>query len=206
MTSPQVRGPAPVRIVFDGQSMNVWPPAWLYDGAGPYPARLMARHGGVPSATVAISNTSWAALTTTAVTRRDPHARNRQGCTDVLVMSGGQSDIGTGTSGAATYALAAAYADAARGAGFGVVICTTNPAFDPFLDGSQQAQTDAYNAAVTADALGAFDAVADCHSGVLGDGTDPAYFELDRVHLRPYGAAAMAARVAAVLDPILADL
>lgn len=209
MADIQVRGPAPVRIVFDGQSMNLWPPAELsetpyLDGLGPYPARLMRMAGlpGIPFANdIAIINTGWATLLTTAATRLYPQIRNRAGCTDILVMSGGQTDLPDVT-GAQAYTRAVTYADAARAAGFDIIIATTNPGFDPNLNGNMTTKTNDYNTALEADADDAFDVVVSLDAA-LDNFLDTDLFEGDRVHLRSEGAVLMAESVYPVLLSLL---
>ena len=214
MTVSGIRNSAPVRVVFDGQSHNSWPPAELppgtpwADGIGPYPNRLMRYMVGVPWYNAALGGHGWGSLTADASTRLHPQARNRDGCTDVLIMSGGQGDIyQDDCTGAQVYARAVAYAQAARGAGFQYVLVTTMPAFGPggSIDPTPdmlQARID-HNTLMMADAGNDWDGVADWHSHpALADATNTTYFENDFVHFKP-----AAADVAAfIVEPILREL
>ena len=71
MTRAPFRLPAPVRIVFGGQSHNSWPPAELppgtpwVDGRGPYPNRLMDSFGAIPWHNAAHGGHGWAELALT---------------------------------------------------------------------------------------------------------------------------------------------
>lgn len=210
MTAP-FRVPAPWRIVFDGQSHNRWPPAELppgtpwVDGIGPYPNRLMAMLPGVPWHNAAQGGEGWGDLAVDAATRLHPQARNRDGCTDVLIMSGGQGDIyNAGCTGAQVYDRAVAYAEAARAAGFHVVFATTMPAFGPggSIDPTPdmlQARID-HNTLLMADAEGAFNTVVDWHTHpILADATNPTYWETDRAHMKPATADLAASLAAAAL-------
>ncbi len=214
-----VRSPAPVRIIFDGQSHNVWPPPALFDRLGPYPAHLMAGPlAGIPWHTVAQSGTAWGTPATpgtlayTAPARLHTHARNRPGCRDVLVMFGGSTDTfgGGGLTGAQVYARAVDYATRARAAGFhhviGVTIPTTGPegGYGPGrptpAEYAAQAQ---HNALMVAGAGTDFDAVVNLNTSPLNDPADPRYFMADRIHLTGHGARTVAALVHAQLAPLL---
>jgi hypothetical protein len=208
MTRAPFRLPAPVRIVFAGQSHNQWPPFGYGDDLGPYPNRLMRFFPNLPWHNAAHGGHGWAELALTFDDDVVPQARHRDGCTDVLIMSGGQSDIyEDDKTGAETYALAVAYAQAARGAGFQYVLVTTMPAFGPggSIDPTPdmlQARID-HNTLMMADAGNDWDGVADWHSHpALADATNTTYFENDFVHFKP-----AAADVAAfIVEPILREL
>ena len=207
-----IRRSADLRIVFDGQSHNRWPPAELppgtpwADGIGPYPNRLMLRYlPGVPFHNAAEGGHGWGDLAVDAATRLWPQARNRDGCLDVLIMSGGQGDIyNDNCTGQQTYDRAVAYAAAAYDAGFSGVLATTMPAFGPggSIDPTPdmlQARVD-HNTLLMADAEGAFDGVIDWHSHpILADATDTDWWETDRAHMKPATADLAASLVAAAL-------
>ncbi len=214
-----LRSPAPVRLVFDGQSHNLWPPPGLYDRHGPYPAHLMAGPlAGIAWANVAIGNTAWGTPTTpgtlahTAPTRLHRHARNRPGCTDLLVMFGGSTDTfgGGGLTGAQVYARALDYAARARAAGFHHVIAVTIPVTGPEggygpgrpTAGEYAAQTE-HNALMVAGAGTDWDAVVDLTRAPLLDPTDRTYWEADRVHLSGQGARIVAQLVHDQIAPLL---
>lgn len=205
MTRAPFRLPAPVRIVFAGQSHNQWPPFGYGDDLGPYPNRLMRYLPGVPWVNSAHGGHGWAELTPLIPDDIETQIRHRVGHNDVLIMSGGQSDIyEDDKTGAETYARAVAYANAARAAGFHEVHATTMPAFGPggSIDpdaGMLQARID-HNTLLMADASAAFDVVVDWHTHpALADATDTTYFEADRVHFTPGGADVAAHLVAAAL-------
>lgn len=215
MTKFAGRAPAPVRVVFDGQSYNLWPPdVFSTDGLGPMPDRVMSRRG-IPWGNVALGNHGWGTagstdplhLFATIATRLFPQARNRAGCTDVLVMAGGSSDIyADHQTGAAVYARAVAYMTAARAAGFDVVVGVTIPPFAGALApslGDLQAITD-HNTLMMGGSD--FDAVVDVHVPPIDDSTNTTYFENDQVHWRTPGAIAAAAIVRPVIDAVLAGL
>ena len=207
-----IRSSADARIVFDGQSHNRWPPAELppgtpwADGIGPYPNRLMrlvhATGAVIPWHNAAEGGHGWGDLALDAATRLHPQARNLVDCLDILIMSGGQGDIYNDfCTGAQVYDRAVAYAEAARAAGFDLVLATTMPAFGPggSIDPTPdmlQARID-HNTLLMADAEGAFDVVIDWHTHpVLADATDLTWWEADRVHMKPATADLAASLVA----------
>lgn len=207
MTRAPFRLPAPVRIVFAGQSHNEWPPVGYGDDLGPYPNRLMRMPNlaGVPWHNAAHGGRGWNDLAATFTEDVGVQARNRVGCTDVLIMSGGQSDIyEDDKTGADVYDLACDYADTARAAGFTMIMATTMPAFGPGGSinpdaGMLQARVD-HNTLLMADPAGSFDVLIDWHTHpALADATDTTYFEADRVHFTPGGADVAAHLVAAAL-------
>lgn len=204
------RAPAPVRIVFDGQSMNNSP-------APPNNVPTFLMHGrGLPWANVSISGEGWLDLTATVTTRLFPQARNRSGCTDILIMFGGQGDMWNSLpngqqTGAVTYQRAIDYADAARGAGFDKVLIVACPTAGPNVLGTgrptpseSQALID-YNALILANS-GGFDAVADVSVSPFDDATNATYFAIDRTHLTAVGAETAASYIAPELDMLLASL
>lgn len=210
MTKARLRVAAPIRIVFDGQSMNNVPavpnnmPTYLMNGRK------------IPWSNVAISGYGWQDLTPTAATRLFPQARNKMGCIDILIMCGGQGDILNQTpngqqSGATTYTRAIAYANAARGAGFHYILTTTMPAIGPDVLGTgrpnateQQAIQD-YNDLTIANS-GGFDAVADISIAPLNNATNSTYFDIDRTHFKVDGAKVAAALIAPTLNSLLEAL
>jgi hypothetical protein len=203
MAPARLRAPAPVRVVFDGQSFLNWP-------AAPDNVPSVLMHGnGVPWHNVAVDGQGWGVLATTQAARLFPQARPSP-LLDVLVMVGGWSDIVyDGETGEATHAFAVAYADAARAAGFDQVICATIPASGPNILGlgiptsTDYERIDAYNALVMADADGDFDAVVDLAVAPLDDATNATYFLGDKLHFRAAGAAAAAELIRPVLEPFL---
>lgn len=209
-----IRTPAPIRVVFGGQSHNSWPPAELppgtpwVDGIGPYPNRLMRYFAGIPWANTAHGGHGWAELAQTFDVDVRPQARNRPGCIDIFIMSGGQGDIyNDDCTGAETYQRAVAYAQEARDIGFHYVLATTMPAFGPggSIDPTPdmlQARVD-HNTLLMADAEGQFDAIADWHSDpILADATNQTWWESDRAHFKP----PTADLAASIMEPILREL
>lgn len=211
MTRAQLRGPAPVRVVWDGQSHNRVP-------AAPDNAPTRAMTGlGVPWANVANSGWGWESgggvggLAPSAPTRRDPQARGN-GQT-ILMMLGGQGDAtnGSGENGQADaeecYARAERYRDSAYAAGFDLVVGFTYPAIGPDVLGtgrpspSEQAAIDGHNALML-DNADDWAAVVDCRTPPLDDATDPTYYQIDRTHLTVAGAQVLAD----LIRPVLLDL
>lgn len=154
------RGPSPVRVVWDGQSVLLTP-----DDQQRFMVPWRTMLGvGVPHQVVAVPGKGWEApdggLTADAPERLWRQARNRAGTIDVLVINGGQSDILNGASGATTHARAVTYCDAARAAGFAAVLATTMPPLAPsIVGGAWIAPFEAHNALMLAD--GSWDAVVD---------------------------------------------
>ena len=198
------RAPAPVRVVFDGQSLNLVP---IDHPELSFPARVMAGRG-IPWHNAAVSGVGWAWLAGDASTRLFPQARARVGCTDILVMQGGQTDIFLNHTGAEVYDLAVDYAIAARSAGFDKVILTTMPAMGPTTGSPpvptapQWAEALAHNVLVRSNS-GGFDGVADLYQGALTDATNPTYYMGDRLHFVAAGAQVAANIIAPVLDVVL---
>jgi lysophospholipase L1-like esterase len=195
MPRGRFRAPAPVRVVFDGQSMNVIP---SYPDNAPWFA-MSGRN--IPWANVAINGQGWYDLTPTINTRLAPQARNRAGCIDVLVMNGGQGDVlnaspSGGQTGAVCYQRAIDYADLARDIGFQYVILATWSAWGADMLGTgrptpaEAAARSSYNALALANS-GGFDAVADVSVAPLNDATNLDYFQFDRLHLSQDGAKIM---------------
>lgn len=211
MSSPlRARQPAPVRVVFDGQSMLDVPVP-----PNSFPTFLMAGRG-LPWISVGVDGNGWLDLTPTVGSRLYRQARNRAGCTDVLILSGGQGDIlntapNGQQSGATTYSRMVTYANNARAAGFAKVGCTTLPPVGPNVlgtgrpNGTEQTALTDLNVLILANS-GGFDGVADISVAPLDDATNTAYFNVDRTHLTAAGAKAAAAIVAPMLDAILASL
>ena len=208
MTVYAVRSPAPVRVVWDGQSQLRTPVASpdLY-----IPARVMFGTG-VPWHNASVAGTGWEhgtgasdpGLDADADTRLFPQARNRSGCDDVLVLSGGQHDAIWAVTdeltdpGLVAYDALVTYADAARAAGFTYVIATTMPAIASV---PVQAAFDQHNAALLADESN-FDATVDIAVGDLDD-AGSAYFIGGGIHLSAAGAQAAADLISPVLAPFL---
>lgn len=196
MSLAQVRKPSPVRVVFDGQSMNESPP---YPNNSPKWAMLGTN---IPWIEVGIGGNGWQDLTPTINTRLKPQARNRAGCLDILVMNGGQGDRlnspGTGGTTAETcYQRALDYAAAARALGFHKIITVTWPQWGDILFGGDRATVedlavkDAYNQMVLDNAED-WDAVVDCHTPApFTNAADTTYFAIDQLHLNPLGASIM---------------
>ena len=200
MPAAQLRPPHPLRVVFDGQSLNN--PQGDQPAEVAYPAQLMATLPGVPWRTVALDGVSWTLLATTAPARLFSQA---VAATSVLVLMGGTSDIYfEGDSGLKVYQDMRDYAVRARAAGFDKIIGTTiTPAtwFDDFPN-TMPARRVAANAAILADADHAFDAVADVAAGpTLSVKSSPAF--TDGVHYSVAGAAEAAGIVRPVLVPFL---
>lgn len=217
MVRPAYVPPRGIRIVFDGQSMNNTPAA-----PQNMPTYVMATRPYPWTASPAIGGAGWYDLSRTDSptfnpnTRLYPQARTRPGCTDILVMTGGQGDTLNDSpsgqqTGAVAYARAVAYADAARAAGFDKIIMSTSPAMGPNMLGTGRPTTFEatsradYNALVLANS-GGFDAVADISVAPLDDATNLTYFAIDRLHWSPAGAQAAAAIIGPVIDSVIASL
>lgn len=198
----RLRAPAPVRVVWDGQSQLRSPVG------GPFVPDLAMRGSGVPWANVSVSGVGWdvdasggPGLSSTAQTRLFPQARTG---TDVLVLCGGQSDamwsseIDAPDPAQIAYDATVTYTTAARAAGFDTVICCTWPSIHPAYEG-WPALFAAYGDLVQA-SPGPWDAVVDLHVGDLADGTSAAFI-FDGIHLSAHGARL----AAALIRPVLAD-
>lgn len=214
MTKARLRGPAPVRVVFDGQSHNNVP-------APPVNMPTVVMKGlDIPWVNVAISGYGWGSgpsnnggLAGSASVRLWPQVRNRAGCTDILVMCGGQGDILNGSSdsggqtGAVVYQRAIDYADNARAAGFDLILITTSPPIGPDVLGTgrptpeEQQAIDDYNTLILANS-GDFDAVANISVPPLNDATNLTYFQIDYTHFTAAGAQA----AANIIKPVLIGL
>jgi lysophospholipase L1-like esterase len=197
----RLRLPAPIRVVFDGQSHNETP-------APPNSIPDFLMHGrAIPWVEVAVGGAGWDELDPTQAARLFPQVRS--GLTDVLIMNGGQGDVlDLGYTGAQAYTAAVDYKNAAVAAGFDAVLITTQPAFAAGvypITGPMLTARAAYNALVLANS-GGFDAVADISVDPLDDATDTTYFQFDRLHLTAVGAEAAADLIAPALDALLASL
>ena len=196
MTFAPVSGGTPaVRVVFDGQSLNLIPA-----GYPSYPIQTM-KDRSEAYCVVAIAGTSWTTLATTAATRL--HPLGPLATTSVLVMNGGTQDVLDGDSGATIMADAVSYADNARAAGFDFVIITTIPPAAGMTAGQNTARGD-FNTLVMADAGADFDVSVNLLSGALADNTDQNYYAFDQVHWAEGGAKVAADLIKAALDTVLA--
>lgn len=197
-----LRAPAPVRVVFDGQSQLTIPEAPLNAPT------FGMRDSGVPWHNVAVNGTGWEDLLTTQAARLLTQARPDP-LVDILVMVGGWSDIIADTSGEDTHAFAVTYAENARAAGFDHVICATIPVTGPNIYNagiptpSQYDEIDAYNALVMADTAGDFDASVNISTAPLDDATDSTYFIFDRLHFNVPGAVEVGRRLREAIAPFL---
>lgn len=205
MTVARVRAPAPKRVVFDGQSMNLFPSPPF---GTPMPEILMENYSSIPVPweVVAIGDTGWVELEPTFETRTKPQARSRAG--DIIILNGGQSDIyELDRSGAQAYADLTNYIDLCRDAGFETIIVTTPP--DMGLGGAS-GLTSAQNRVdlqilrdlTIANAAGA-DEVVDLFVPPLDDATNTTYFFADLVHVTTAGATAMADLIEPALTPYI---
>lgn len=205
MSRAQVRAPAPVRVVFDGQSMNWFP-------FPPYNMPTFAMSGTqIPYEIVAVSGTGWSELQDTIATRVHPQARNRDGCVDILVMNGGQSDIlDTSLTGAELYDVVVDYATSAKAAGFTHVILATLPDMGADVQGDVGRPTEAeyqviadFNELAIANS-GEFDAVVDISSPPFDDAENPIYYRAeDRLHWTVTGAQEAATRFTEAIVSVL---
>ena len=181
--------------MFDGQSLGLIPGA-----PNNYPTVTMQSFPTWAWTNVHIGAMSWTQLAATQTGRCHVHANT--GLVTVLVMCGGTSDIYVEQdSGATCYADHVAYADAARAAGFDLVVATTLVKADGYGGGAETRRTD-FNTLLLADASNAFDAVADFAADPsLDDPTDTTYY-LDGIHWKIAGAAAAAACMVPVLQSL----
>lgn len=210
MTRAQLRGPAPARVVWDGQSHN-----WLPAPPDNVPTVCMARFPGVPWANIGIDGHGWAALQNRyPISRLTDQARTTG--VDIWVGSGGQSDIlnpagewGGQHTGEQAYELGGDYVAIARAAGFDVAIGIVPPMIGPNVLGvdkptefEAQALADLRDL-IRTDPDGIYDAVVDCSVTPLDDATNGTWFDVDRTHLTPAGAQAMADLIAPALAPYI---
>lgn len=200
MARTLVRSPAPARVVFDGQSLARFPDFPI--SGEPAPRIAMRSFAGVPSTTVAISNTSYDDLLPTFATRVAPQVRPTGG--DIIVLLGGQSNVFAGQSGATCYASMTAYVNACNAAGFATVIACTLPDMGPnvLVPEPYRANLADFNARIRANAAGA-DAVCELHVPPLDDATDTAVFFGDRVHVNAAGAYELSRQLVTSLAPFL---
>lgn len=199
MPPAQLRAPAEVRVVWDGQSYLLAPTV-----GRKVPEQAMAGTG-IPHAVVAVNGQGWVNLTPTAAARVRPQARSGL---DVLVMFGGLSDVIGGYTGTQSYDLAVDYKDQAVGWGFDATIMCTWPAVGPnaagtgFPDAGDQDEIDTYNALVLAN-TGGWDAVVDMSDDPrMNDATDLTYWHPDRLHFTEAGSGV----AAALIRPVLLDV
>lgn len=189
--------PGYTRVLFDGQSLNYSPPQ--VNGENTYPKQAMAGLD-VSWETVAVSGISWTGLLTTDQTRLHPRMQVPK---TILVLNGGQTDLGTdGDSGATALADLESYVAAARAAALGevhVIACTIPPG--NMMTAGEETQRQAYNAGIlTSDA---FDAVADVGAiAQLQDYSNLTYF-YDGLHWTAAGAALAAAVVKPLIEAAL---
>jgi hypothetical protein len=198
MTQVRLRSPAAVRPVWTGQSMNQLPGSPL-----DVPSMATRRAGLTSWRNISIAGAGWEELLDD-----DDHMDNlrdsyRSGRSDILVMNGGQGDvIDFDATGAEAYDLADDYAAAARAIGYsyivGVVWPTFGTAFYPFPDDMRERWDDACDL-YRADALGIFDAIADCSTAPLDDATNLYYYLFDELHLSQFGGYVMAERIATAI-------
>lgn len=205
MATAQLRAPAPVRVVFDGQSHLNIPETY----PAPYHAMLGS---GIPWHNVAVNGQGWGALVADQSTRLFPQARPSP-LVDILVMVGGWSDLVPSAvgpvDGETAHARAVTYAENARAAGFDYVICSTVPGTGPNVlnlgipTTGQYEEIDTYNALVMADTAGDFDASVDISTAPLDDATNGTYYLFDRLHFLNPGAIEVGARLRAAIDTFL---
>jgi lysophospholipase L1-like esterase len=125
----------------------------------------------------------------------------------VLVVWAGTNDIYFGATGAATYALLAAYCAARRAVGFKVVVLTCLPrsnAGTPAGFNTDRATLNTSiraNWATFADALA--DVAADSRIGDDGDELDTTYFDADKVHMNATGYGVIASIVKTAIGTIV---
>ena len=119
-------------------------------------------------------------------------------------MSGGTSNIDAGQTAEEYYEQEVAYAQAAREAGFDLILNTTLPPSSTFT-ASEDERRRAANRLKLDDPAGAFDAVADLAADpMLAKEVDGGY--IDGTHWTEEGAQAAADVVAPVLDRLLAGI
>lgn len=203
-TRTRLRPPAPLRVVFDGQSMLTVP-------APPDDVATLAMAGlGVPWHNAAEAGSGWYEHLADTAEHLAPQARLAHD--DLLVLWGGQADIlddapvGQQT-GAATFQRLVDYATAAAGEGFDALLIVTCPAIGPDVLGTGRPTPTEAQALVDYNALivSTFDpgSVVRCDTAPFDDATDTTYFAADRTHLTAAGAAVAAGRIR---DAILATL
>lgn len=120
----------PVRVIFDGQSLNL---------IGQYPSQLMARYSGIDWVVEAIGSQPWQTLMATSW-RVDRWANMSQ--YSIYMMNGGTSNIFLGTmteSGSAAAAREAAVAQGRKAAGYDYVL---NVTLTPFGGGTAAQETE----------------------------------------------------------------
>ena len=183
--------PTHANVVFDGQSYNLAPSPEVS-----YPAQVMASSDDTWSV-VALADTSWTVLATTADERTRP-----SGGFDVLVMSGGFTDLAREYD-TAEQVLAdeLAYAKAARARGFDAVIVLTIPPSTVLYDRlGQEAQRVEHNRLLLVESTG-FDAVVNIEVPCIDDPLSGCYF--DGTHYTELGAGIVAELVAPVVEAII---
>ncbi len=201
MVQIALRSPgAPVRFVFDGQSLGNYPAAPLN-----YPSRVMSGRG-VPWVNKAVDGIGWNTLAATVGSRKlYEQATNHSGAT-VLVGCGGTANINSVQTAQTIYNVESLYASDAVAAGFDYVIWTTITQASSFDAGEETKRID-HNVLVIADADNAFDAVCD-FAGVaeLDDRTDTTYYQGGLVHWTAAGAQAAADAMSPYIDAAITAL
>lgn len=200
----------PLRYIFDGQSLNKFPPrndnqygySWCYH---------VMRGRSAPWGEVALGGTAWSTL---ALTAGPPHNRlfpylNRADNT-ILLMCGTTTDILEGDLAATAYADQVAYATAARAVNPDLKIVNMTLIGNGVFTGPQKTQQLAHNALLLADAAGAFDGVADPHAAFEAE-YGPTYWAntdlfVDGLHLWLEGTEFYASVINPVVDAVLATL
>ncbi len=203
MTRTRLRAPAPVRVVFDGQSMLTVP-------AAPNDAATLAMAGlGIPWHNAAEAGSGWYEHVLDTDIHLVPQARAG---TDVLILWGGQGDIldeapGGQQTGAVTYGRLIAYAEAAAVAGFDAFLVVTCPVIGPDVLGtgrpteSEATALAEYNALIVSELPA--EIVVRCDTAPFDDATNTDVFDVDRTHLTPAGAALAAGRIRSALLALL---
>jgi hypothetical protein len=185
-----------IRLIFEGQSMNLQPTA------SRYPNQMMASHPDVPWDNVAVSATSWTMLAKSRAQRTLPRLTLAQ--KTIIVMNGGYTDLsGEADSGATLLQDEKDYADVLRAAattgGRSCYIIISTLCKWGSISAPIETERQAHNSALLADSSGKFDAVVDvAGDSRLTDPTNHTYFQaFDELHYTAAGAAVNAELVAA---------
>lgn len=190
-------------VVFDGQSLNNWPPSVI----NPMPVRALAGYNILPNV-VAINATPYFTLALDQAARCLPLFKTAR--RSIVVLTGGTGDIASNLSAATVQETMRVYAQACRDAGCDWVIATTitrwSGATPPTAP--QEVQRQALNALTMANAGNPayWDAAVAWESDSRLADPDNATYYIDNIHWTAAGHQVAADMLRVVLIPAIAKV